>query len=103
MVFSTSNCSKARELAPWLSRAEPALELALALITEVYSLIVVYIKSYFLFLPKDTVDIGVFWHLHGNQEGLEARQWLQGTEAEKILSHPKGTQSVMCFPFLSWI
>lgn len=51
--------------------------------------------GYFLSLPKKTLDIAVFWHLYGGQDGFEARQWLQGTEAEKILTRPRGSQTLL--------
>ncbi|GJJ11272.1 hypothetical protein Clacol_005504 [Clathrus columnatus] len=44
--------------------------------------------GYFLSLPKQVVDIAPFWHLYGDQDGIDARQWLRGTEAEKILTPP---------------
>lgn len=46
--------------------------------------------GYFSSLPEVGVDLALFWGLNGGRDGVEAREWLKGTEAEKILSPPRG-------------
>ena len=46
--------------------------------------------GYFSSLPADGVDIAIFWGLNGERDGVEAREWLEGTEAGKILFPPTG-------------
>jgi len=41
--------------------------------------------GYLQCLPEELVNIAVFWGMNGNQDGIQARAWIQGTEVEKLL------------------
>ncbi|KIJ55387.1 hypothetical protein M422DRAFT_41370 [Sphaerobolus stellatus SS14] len=102
-VFSRKTCSYARELDAYFERdrnqnagvgvddqddATPSLQLALAFLIEENFEPLSPWHAYFQSLPTQTAQIAVFWGTTGDQDGIEARSWLRGTEAGKILDPP---------------
>ncbi|KAF8582760.1 SET domain-containing protein [Ramaria rubella] len=85
IVFSAKNCTRSRDV-PASSCHDPSLELSLAFMLEVSVGPSSPWHGYISSLPKDAIDIAMFWGINGDRDGIEARKWLQGTEAEKILS-----------------
>lgn len=103
-VFSVKTCSRARDMVA--SAAEEGLGLALALLIDMCAARAsscVLLSDLFFFLSffsssmghaspwygylqaLRVADIALFWGLDGKADGIEARQWLKGTEAEKEL------------------
>jgi hypothetical protein len=53
--------------------------------------------GYLCSLPEDCVQIATFWGVDGDRDGVEALNWLQGTEAWKLLFPPKGRKFIVGF------
>jgi len=92
IVFSAKTCSRSRDLFASLpareseSESQPGLDLALAFLLETSIGAASPWHVYFLSLPTGSVDIAVFWGADGDQDGIEASKWTQGTEIQSILS-----------------
>ncbi|KAF8624488.1 hypothetical protein AX17_007117 [Amanita inopinata Kibby_2008] len=96
-VLSTQNCTLSEYIPSSMYGLDAQLSLALALYIEILkdksSRWFGYLQSF----DKNVVDIPLFWQCEigvgepsksRTDDGLEALQWLRGTEAEKILRDP---------------